>query len=228
MSLGPLSSIFLKSRRYTPSGKLRNVPKYSKPTPGKGYFVTANQSVLPEFEIFTGGGGKSAGAGAGDHPILDNLNSALKQQWIRDLPSDPTYDGFRLIEEAYQNWKQQQVEQVKDEPAESAPVYTPPQEAVLDTVSPSGERESDFISDTVLPDTPSSSDDVNEPWRDFWIDTTGRKIPTRSPHTYYDGAHERDICAAVALRSHNGGKGASRAQVQAMIRAWYYCNSKRG
>lgn len=224
MSLGPLSSIFLRSRRYTPSGKLRNVPKYSKPTPGKGYFVTANQSVLPEFEIFTGGGGRSAGAGAGDHPILDNLDSALKQQWIRDLPSDPTYDGFRLIEEAYQNWKQQQVNKVQDKPAVTAPVYTPPQEAGLDTVSPSGERESDFISDTVLPSTPSSS----ARWRDSYRTSDGKLHYTRAPHTYYKAAHERDICAAVALRSHNGGKGASKAQVQAMIRAWYYCNSKRG
>lgn len=91
-----------------------------------------------------------------------------------------------------------------------------------DSLSPLGEIESETKFDNSSRRPPSR----RERWTDYYYTAEGRKVWTRAPHTYYRQKHSRDVCVAVAQRSHNGGKGASRAKVVSMIRAWYYC--KRG
>lgn len=215
-------------------------PPHPSFTPLAGSEVAAPDSALPEFSIFPGGGGVSSGAGASDakhKPTKPSTPTA--EVHIINQPVDHVLDFFNQSTPTVDTWnpshrskqkefydrvKKQREDAKARRKLRSTRTVSTGAGGVQDIAfSPSGKSQS--VNDSENAHT--HEEGKNSSWRDGYYDSFGRWHWSRSPHSYSNVKHERDICAAVALRSHNGGKGASRSKVVSMIRAWYFCQNKK-
>lgn len=203
----------------------------------RGALLYSPYSTVPEFEIFSGGGGVSSGAGAGDtgprsshredSSGIPEVGQPYPINLLEQLERPESSPNTALAEQYWEAFdKQWNVETYK---SVSSPPLISQGKLQDELVEPPG-QELDLGEGNQTPTTdigsPSEDTDDNEKFRDWYIDNRGGKRYTRAPHTYYKRKHGRDICAIVEQRSHNGGKGASRAQQVAMIRAYYFCKNK--
>lgn len=209
-------------------------------------------SSLPEFEIFTGGGGRSAGSGASD---LDKRTKPSNQpanelaytpeqfiDMIDDLPYDeqnrviqevqdyfPTLQSFQqafpsiIITGSRDLWEKHFGQST------SLGRFAPSgagRDLPAELVEPSAETD---VKDTQTSPPPPPRH-KNERWRDWWIDSEGQRHYTATPHTYGKTTspmkkhrNQAEICGWVQNR-HSTGKG-TRSSIVKQIRAYYYCHS---
>lgn len=162
---------------------------------------------------------------------IDRLESAVERHMLEQLQRPEASPNTALADKYWEPFnKQWDVKTVTSSQAPpSPPLVFGPQAS--EQVEPFGQELDVGLHQTPTTKTisPSKKDKRNEQFRDFYYDSSGTKVYTRAPHTYYTSTRDsstRDICAIVEQRSHSGLKGASRAQQVAMIRAYYYCRGK--
>lgn len=201
----------------------------------RGAVLYAPYSDIPEFEIFTGGGGVSGGAGAGDtgprasHREDNSSISEVGQPYpinlLEQLERPESSPNTALAEKYWEAFNEQWNVETEKSQAPSPPLISQP--VLQDLVEPSGQELDLGENQTPTTDIGSPSKS-RERFRDWFYNSKGEKVYTRAPHTYYQQAekHDRDICAIVEQRSHTGRIGSSRAQQVAMIRAYYFCKNK--
>lgn len=184
------------------------------------------------------GGGYSSGAGAGD-TIEDHSQQETQSQQsnyqiplsILDVPGldnvtvgNPYGVGSINQNSVYNPLEATGFSDNWQAVADLGWLFEPPASSSQeDSLSPLGENEQEVNSNNSSSHPPSYDPKASQRWRDWFVDSSGKRVYTRSPHTYYRQKHSRDICHVVANRSHNGGKGASRGTIVSMIRAYYYC-----